>query len=125
MSVAAAIRMTSADEERVIRQAADFARQQQAACFVISVVNDLPYGTVSEEQRQVVMHNLRLIAGCRAAPVMQEGSDVAKALLIVAQRFGVRTLFLRGATAHSMGPSIAEQLLLLDPPFDVVMVSSE
>jgi len=125
MSVGAAIRITSPDEERVIKHAVAFAAQRGEPCFVISVVHDLPYGNVSEEQRDVVLHNLALIAELRAAPVMQEGDDVARTLLAVAEGFGVRTLFLQSGTSRLLGRSIAEQLLYLDPPFDVVFVGSE
>lgn len=124
MSVGAAIRITSAGEERVIRHAADFARQQDVPCFVISVLTDVSH-VMTEEDRGVALHNLEVIASLRAAPVMQEGDDVAKALLSVARQFDVETLFLQSGTSRLLGRSIAEQLLYLDPPFDVVIVSSE
>jgi hypothetical protein len=57
--------------------------------------------------------------------VIQEGDDIAKTLLAVARGFGVRTLFLKSGSSHGLGRSIAEQLLYLDPPFDVVIVGSE
>jgi len=125
MSVAAAIRITSADEDRVIRHAVEFARQQSAPCFIISVVSELPYGAVAEEERNVVRRNLEMITELEASPVMQEGDDVAKTLLAIARGFGVRTLFLQSGTSRLLGRSIAEQLLYLDPPFDVVVVSSD
>ena len=125
MSVAAAVRITSADEERVIAHAVDFARQQGVPCFIISVVSALPYGGDSAEEREVVRRNLELIAGMEASPVMQEGHDIAHTLLTTAQSFGVRTLFLQSGTSRLLGRSIAEQLLYLDPPFDVVVVSPE
>ncbi|HEY2093532.1 MAG TPA: hypothetical protein VGJ81_16775 [Thermoanaerobaculia bacterium] len=125
MSVAAAIRITSPDEERVIRHAAEYAQQQSEPCFVISIVNSLPYGDDAEEQRDIVARNLALIDDLQASPVMQEGDDVAKTLLAIARGFGVRTLFLQSGTSRLLGRSIAEQLLYLDPPFDVVVVSSE
>lgn len=125
MSVAAAIRITSADEERVIRHAVEFAQQQGVPCFVISVVNELPYGSAAGEQRDVVARNLELIGELQASPVMQEGDDVARTLLAIARGIGVRTLFLQSGIARLLGRSIAEQLLYLDPPFDVVVVSSE
>ena len=55
MSVGAAIRITSVDEERVIRHAAELARQQGSPCYVISIVRELPHG-------DVVKRNLELIA---------------------------------------------------------------
>jgi K+-sensing histidine kinase KdpD len=125
MSVGAAIRITSADEERVIRHAVEFAQQQGAACFVISVVDEMPYGSGADEQREIVSRNLELIGELQASPVMQEGDDVAKTLLAVARGFGIRTLFLQSGTSRLLGRSIAEQLIYLNPPFDVVVVSSE
>ena len=125
MTVAAAIRITSPDEERVIRHAAEFAQQQGVPCFVISIVDSLPYGSVGEEQRQIVARNFELIGEVCASPVMQEGDDVPKTLLAIACGFGVRTLFLQSGTSPPLGRSVAEQLLYLDPPFDVVFVSSD
>lgn len=118
MTVAAAIRITSSDEERVIRHAAAFAQQQRQPCFIISVVRALPYGEITDEERDVVIRNLELIAQSEASPIMQEGDNVAKTLLQTAQGFGVQTLFLQTG-------AIAEQLLHFNPPFDVVVVSSE
>jgi hypothetical protein len=56
---------------------------------------------------------------------MQEGKDIPNALLAVARAFGVRTLFVRGGHPHLLGRSIAEQLLYLRPPFDVVVIGQE
>ncbi len=117
MSIGAAIRITSPDETKVIEHAAAFAQQRSVPCFVISVVDQLPYGTVRDEERAVVRRNLELISEHRASPVMQEGNNVAQTLLAVARLFGVSVMFLQ--------EKIAEQLLPLDPPFDVVVVGSE
>ena len=125
MSVGAAIRITSVNEERVIRHAVAFAAQQQVTCFVLSVVHKLPYGAATDEERDVVRRNLALIAELQASPVMQEGDDVVKTLRATAYGFGVQTLFLQSGTSRLLGRSIAEQLIYLDPPFDVVIVSSE
>jgi Osmosensitive K+ channel histidine kinase len=125
MSVAAAIRIASPDQARVIEHAAAFAKRQGAACFVISVVRQLPYGDVTGEELDVVLRNLKLIAELHASPVMQEGDDVAMTLLAVASGLGIRTLFLQSGTSRRLGRSIAEQLLYLNPPFDVVVVGSE
>src|SRR5438477_2142963 len=125
MAVACAIRIASTDETRVIEDAAAFAQQQDAKCFVISVVDDLPYGTIRDDEREIVRRNLDVIARSQALPVMQQGDDVAKTLLAVARRFGVRTLFLQSGTSRLLGRSIAEQLLYLNPPFDVVVISSD
>jgi K+-sensing histidine kinase KdpD len=123
--VAAAIRIDSPDEERVIRHAADFARKQGVPCYVISVVTALPYGDVTESGREIVLRNLELIREEHASPVMHEGSEVAKTLLSVARTFGVTTLFIQRGSSRPLGRSIAEQLLYLDPPFNVAIVASE
>jgi nucleotide-binding universal stress UspA family protein len=118
MSVGAAIRITSSDEERVIRHAVEFARQQGTPCYVISVVRTLP-----DDER--ARKNLELITQLRATPIIQEADEIPKTLLAVAHAFGVRTLFVQSGESHGLGRSIAEQLLYLDPPFDVVVVGSE
>lgn len=125
MSVGAAIRITSPDAWRVIERAAAFARQNSLPCYVISVVPSLPYGTTGEDDAAVVRHNLGLIASQQASPVMQEGDDVPGAILEVARGFGIATLFVKSASAQGTRRSIAEQILQLDPPFDVVVVGSE
>ena len=118
MTVAAAIRITSPDESRAIEHAVEFARKEGTRCFVISVVDELPYGTVGDDDHAVVQRNLALISEAQAAAVMQQGDDIARTLLDVARGFGVRMLFLRTG-------SVAEELLRLNPPFDVVVVGSE
>ena len=115
MTIAAAIRITSPDEGRVIEHAAAFARQHSEPCFVISVVHSLPYGNGDEA---IVRENLQTIMREKCAPVMQEGDDVPQTLLTVARGFGVRTLFLQSGTT-------VERLLTLHPPFDVVVVGSQ
>ncbi|HEX7192815.1 MAG TPA: hypothetical protein VF381_14700 [Thermoanaerobaculia bacterium] len=114
MTIAAAIRITSPDEVRVIEHAAAFARQHSEHCFVISVVPSLPYGNGDEE---IVRANVEAIMREKCAPLMQEGDDVAQTLLTVARGFGVRTLFIQSGTT-------VERLLTLHPPFDVVVVSN-
>lgn len=115
MTIAAAIRITSPDEVRVIEHAAAFARQHAEPCFVISVVPSLPYGYGDEE---IVQNNLQAIMREKCSPIMQEGDDIAHTLLTVARGFGVRTLFLQSGTT-------VERLLTLHPPFDVVVVGSQ
>jgi hypothetical protein len=118
MTVAAAIRVTSADEARVIEHAAAFARQHSEACFVISVVPSLPYGATTDKDEQIVQMNMETVLREKCAPIMQEGDDVPKTLLTVTRGFGVRTLFLQSGTT-------VERLLTLHPPFDVVVVGGE
>ena len=115
MTIAAAIRITSPNEVRVIEHAAAFARQHSEPCFVISVVPSLPYGNGDDE---IVRTNMETIMREKCSPVMQEGDDVPQTLLAVARGFGVRTLFLQSG-------SIVERLLTLHPPFDVVVVGSQ
>jgi orotate phosphoribosyltransferase len=117
MSVAAAIRITSANEVRVIEHAAAFARQHSQACFAISIVGSLPYGALPAGAEAAVRANVEAIMREKCAPVMQEGTDVAQMLLTVARGFGIRTLFLQSG-------STVERLLKLHPPFDVVVVGS-
>jgi K+-sensing histidine kinase KdpD len=125
VSVGAAIRISSLDEERVIRRASAYAAQEQLPCFIIAVVDELPYGRDAEDLSAIVRSNLAMIEEVQATPVMQEGNDVPRTLLAAARGFGVKTLFLQSGTARLLGRSIAEQLIYLDPPFDVVVVSSE
>ena len=118
MTIAAAIRITSADEVRVIEHAAAFARQHAEPCFVISVVPSLPYGGATTENDAIVRANVEAIMREKCSPLMQEGGDVAQTLLTVARGFGIRTLFLQSG-------STVERLLTLHPPFDVVVVGSQ
>jgi hypothetical protein len=118
MTIAAAIRITSPDEARVIEHAAAFAKHHDESCFVISVVASLPYGARNEDEQANVTQNLEAIMNAKCAPVMQEGDNVAQTLLTVARSFGIRTLFLQSGT-------IVEELLYLHPPFDVVVVGSQ
>lgn len=122
MSVAAAIRITSPDEEHVIGQASSFAQQHGQPLFVISVVSELPYGPVDDDQSRIVARNLKLISAANASPLIQEGDDVPRALLAIARSFGVRVMFLQAGTTKGLGRSIAERLLYLQPSFDVIVL---
>ncbi|GEM_PF-1691933 len=124
MSVGAAIRITSASEDVVIRHAAELAKSQGVPCYIISIVRSLPYHAVTPDDEDAVRHNLELIADLRLSPVMQEGDEIAQTLLDVARGFAVRTLFLQNGSRHGRGRTIAEKLLYLDPPFDVVVVGT-
>lgn len=121
MTIAAAIRITSADDERLIRQAASFAAHTSVPCFMIAIVDELPYGRDAGDARDAVRRNLELIESLQATPVMQEGDDVAKALVTVASGFGVTTLFVRSGAGRRR--SVAEEVIDLDPPFDVVVIA--
>ena len=125
MSVAAAIRINSSNETRVVDHATAFAQQQRLPCFVISVVPHLPYGPLVEEEEETVRRNLELIEVSYATPIMQEGDDIAQTLIDVARAFGIATLFVQSGRPRLLGRSIVEQLVYLNPPFDVVVVSSQ
>ena len=124
MSVAAAIRITSSDEELVVAHAADFAQKNGTSCYVISIVQQLPYGADSDEECETVNRNLAMIASHHASPVMQEGRDVPQTIIDTARAFGIRTLFVQSGRARGIDRSVAEELLYLAPPFDVVVVAS-
>ena len=125
MSVAAAIRINSSDEARVVEHAAAFAQLQKMPCFVISVVRELPYGPFVEGEQETIRRNIALIEAWRATPIMQEGVDIAQTLITVARGFGIATLFVQNGRPRLLGRSIAEQLVYLNPPFDVVVVGSQ
>lgn len=122
MSVAAAVDIAASDQDSLIAAAARFAEQRGEPCFVISIVPCLPYGVVKEEDREVVERNLALITSRNASPVFQEGDDVARTLLLVAPRFGVKTLFIQNGRRRFFR-SVAERIIHRKPPFEVVVVS--
>jgi hypothetical protein len=125
MTIGAAVCITSDGEERTITHASAFARRHRVPCFVFSVVDRLPYGDGADLERDVVQRNLKVIAEQRTTHVVQEGDDIAGTLLVLATGFGVTTLFLRIGSSPKSGRPIAEQLLYLNPPFDIVVVGSE
>lgn len=117
MSVAAAVRMDSPDAEAIVARAAYFAERAGEDCYVISV-----FGAPGEMEETVVTRNLQVIASYRATPVMQEADEIPQALISVARWFGVRTLFLQNGRRRLFGRSLAQQLLALSPPFEVVVI---
>jgi len=125
MATAAAIRITSPDEARVIDHAVRFAGQRDEACYVITIVPESSFRYVDDSQVPIVERNLEHIRERNAIPIVQEGDDVARSLIAVAPLFGIRTLFLQSGSSRLLGRTIAEQLLLLDPPFDVVVIGSD
>lgn len=120
--VAAAIRLTSPDEARLIEKAAAFARRSGSVYYVISVVRRLPDDSSNEKERAIVARNLSLMAAENATPVVQEGDDVPRALVAVGRFFGIETMFVRRGRADGTGISVVERLILLDPPFEVVVI---
>lgn len=121
-SVAAAIRITSPDEARLIERAAAFSRRSGSRCYAISIVRSLPDDASTDAERSVVASNLALIAGQNATPILQEGHDIPRALVAVGRFFGIGTMFVRSGRSAVPGHSVAERLILLDPPFEVVVI---
>jgi K+-sensing histidine kinase KdpD len=124
VAVAAAVKIASPDQETVITAAALHAQQRGVPCFVISIVPSLPYGAIDDGARQRIERNLALITARNASPVMQEGDDVARCLRLVAEKFGVETLFIQNGRRR-FGRTLAEKLIHLKPPFHVVVVNRE
>jgi K+-sensing histidine kinase KdpD len=116
VSVAAAVDIKAPDQDALIAAAATFAHQRGEPCFMISVV-----GEITDQERDVVERNLALITSRNASPVLQEGSDVARTIAVVAERFGIGTLFIQNGRRR-FGRCLAEQLIHLKPPFQVVVV---
>lgn len=118
MTIAAAVDILGEDQEVLIATAATFAQQRCDPCFMISVV-----GEISEDQREVAERNLSLITARNAAPViLQEQSDIAHTLATAAQTFGAGTLFVQHGRRRFGRRSLAEQIVHLRPPFQVVVV---
>jgi len=115
MSVAVAVPINPVDAEMLIDRAVAFAERSGDACFAISIVRD------SDE----IDDHLRLIAEHRATPVVQEADDIAQGIISAATWFGVRTLFVQNGRRRLFRRSIAQQLLALDPPFEVVVLQRE
>jgi K+-sensing histidine kinase KdpD len=116
MSVAAAVDITAPDQEALIATAATFAQQRGEPCFAISIVT-----RIRDDEREIVEHNLMLITARNASPVMQDGDDVAGSLTALAEQFGVGTLFIKNGSRR-FGRSLAEQLIHMKPPFQVVVL---
>jgi len=124
MTVAAAVKISAPDQDSLIAAAAMYARLRGEPYFTISIVPSLPYGTTDGEQRPVIERNLALITSRNASPVMQEGADVAACLQQVAEKFGVNTLFIQNGRRR-FGRTLAERLIRLKPPFQVVVVAPD
>ncbi len=117
MSIGAAVDITALDQDALIAAAATFAQQRGEPCFMISII-----GAINEYERETVERNLALITSRNASPVMQDGDDVARTLTAIAEKFGVATMFIQNSRRR-FGRSLAEQLIHLKPPFQVVVVS--
>jgi K+-sensing histidine kinase KdpD len=124
MSIGAAISITSPDAGRIIAAASLRAHERGEQCFVITVVRSTEEERTSEEQ-QVVAHNLSLVMARNASPIVQEADDVPEALMSVARMFGIRTLFIGSPKPRLLRRSIAEKLVRLGPPFEIVVVTRD
>jgi K+-sensing histidine kinase KdpD len=122
VTVAAAVKITAPDQDALIATAASYAQLQGEVCLVISIVQSLPYGLTNDDQGPVIERNLDLITSRNASPIIQQGDDVALCLRKIAEKFDVRTLFIRNGRRR-FGRSIAERLIHLKPSFEVVVVN--
>jgi Universal stress protein family. len=123
MSIGAAISMTSPDAGRIIAAASLRAQERGERCFAIMVLDSIRDRTAKE--KEIVAENLALILARNASPVVQESEDVPGALISAARQFGVRTLFIGSAKPRILGRSVAEKLVRLAPPFDIVIVQRD
>ncbi len=121
MSVAAAVDITSPEAGPLIATAAMAARRRGQSCYVISVVPSLR-DVDGGKSNEVVRRNLELIAARDASPVLQEGTDVARSVMAAAALFGVDMLFVGNGRPRLLGRTVAEKILHLAPPFEVVVV---
>ncbi len=123
MSIGAAISMTSPDAGRIIAAASLRAEERGEKCFAIIVLDSR--GERTNEEKEIVAENLALIMARNASPVVQESDDIPGALISAARQFGVRTLFVGSARPRILGRSVAEKLIRLAPPFDIVIVQRD
>jgi K+-sensing histidine kinase KdpD len=123
MSIGAAISMTSPDAGRIIAAASLRAQERGERCFAIIVLDSRAERT--KEEKEIVAENLALIMARNASPVVQESDDIPTALIAAARQFGVGTLFIGNAKPRLLGRSVAEKLVRLAPPFDIVIVQRE
>lgn len=125
MSVGVGIRIASEDAAPLIARASEYAEKQGEPCYALAVVADLSGASLSERERRTMETNLALIARLAATPVVQEADDVPRALVSAARLFGVRTLFVRRGPRRRFRRTVAESILRLEPPFEVVVVGPE
>jgi K+-sensing histidine kinase KdpD len=121
MSVAVAVDITSPEAGSLIATASMAAQRRGQPCYVISVVSSLR-DVDGVERNEVVSRNLELIAARNASPILQEGTDVARTVTAAATLFGVDTLFVGNGRPRLLGRTIAEKILHLAPPFEVVVI---
>jgi K+-sensing histidine kinase KdpD len=122
--VAAAVKITSPDQDAVIATAALYAQLRGEPCFVISIIDSLRHLNMEETEREIVERNLALIAARNASPVMQEGDDVARGLRQAAEQIGAGTLFIRNGRRR-IGRTLAERVIHQKPPFQVIVLSPQ
>ena len=121
MSVAAAVDITSLEAAPLIATASIAAQRRGQPCYVISVVPSLRR-VDGREGSDIVSRNLELIAARNASPILQEGSDVARTVTAAAALIGVDTLFVGNGRPRLLGRTIAEKIVHLAPPFEVVVI---
>ncbi|MGZ4778067.1 MAG: hypothetical protein ACXV5L_02655 [Thermoanaerobaculia bacterium] len=124
MSIGAAVSITSANAGRIITAASLRAQERGEQCFVISVVRSTAAERTKEEQ-EIAGQNLDLIMARNASPIVQEADDIPRALISVARLFGIRTLFIGSSKRRLLHRSVAEKLVRLGPPFEIVVVTRE
>jgi K+-sensing histidine kinase KdpD len=124
MSIGAAVSIISADAGRIIAAASLRAQERGEQCFVITVVRSAGDARTKEEQ-EIAAQNLGLIMARNASPIVQEADDVPQALISVAKIFGIRTLFVGSPRWRLLRRSVAEKLVRLGPPFEIVVVKRE
>ncbi len=121
MSVAAAVDITSPEAGSLIATASMAAQRRHELCYVIAIVPSMRE-IEGGENKEIVDRNLDLIAARNASPVLQEGNDVARCVIAAAALFGVDMLFVGNGRPRLLGRTIAEKILHLAPPFEVVVV---
>ena len=115
MSVAAAIRPGEPADDWILRRAGELASATGRPCYAIAIVD----GSRDEDS---LRDQLDRIAALGATPVIGEGADVPRSLADVARGFGIRTLLLGHGSRRVFRRSVAEALLRIAPPFDVVVL---
>jgi K+-sensing histidine kinase KdpD len=122
MTLAAAVSIDSDDAPWIIAKAARYAGRDDF-WYVISVVPFLPHGVVTDSERARVERNLALAAARNGRPIMQEGSNIAQCIVCIGRSFGIDALVVGPGRHHVLRRSVTEELLRLDRPFDLIVVT--
>jgi hypothetical protein len=86
---------------------------------VLAVV---PSCDVLTGSQQATIEFARALSG---TPVIQEGRDVAVALVSAARHFGVQLLILGGESPRFVKRSVAERVIRMGPPFAVMVMGGD